>query len=268
MSKFLIQFKEVVRFLVSVIASREFAFIYCVFGTIAQTAHTYYLINGISSLSGWWGITQSVLLSFFISSSLLYFTAISDSNDRSLSGQRVLKAVTLFMWLEIIINLYYYSKHIVIETNNYDTANLFQLAFGAMIAVIIPVTIKLYSSQIRAKEWLTDTDEKKTSTEQLKQITEIEEKLVTIQKDIDSKIEEKINSLPEPTIVEQPAIDVEEIKATLKEEILSSIPQQNSSIEEHLETVNHRIEEMFNKQSDLFLKQFQNKLKMAQNSNK
>ena len=154
MKQFLINFKNIIQFSVSIIASREFAFVYCVFGTIAQTAHTYYLLDGISSLDGWWKITQSVLLSFFISSSLLYFTAISDSNDKTSSGKRVLNAVTLFMWLEIVINLYYYSKHIVIDTNNYDTNNLFQLGFGVLIACIIPVTIKLYSSQIRAKEWL------------------------------------------------------------------------------------------------------------------
>ena len=104
MKKFLINFKSIIQFLVSIIASREFAFIYCVFGTIAQTAHTYYLLDGISSLNGWWKITQSVLLSFFISSSLLYFTAISDTNDKSIAGKRVLNAVTLFMWLEMELN--------------------------------------------------------------------------------------------------------------------------------------------------------------------
>lgn len=185
MKKSLKNFKNIVKFAVSLIASREFAFLYCVAGTIAQTAHTYYLVNGISSLTGWWGIFQGVMLSLFISSSLLYFTAISDTNDKTPSGKRVLGAVTLFMWLEIVINLYYYSKHIVIETENYEPANLFQLGFGVLIAVIIPITIKLYSSQIRAKEWITD-DEEITEAKTNAEVAELSKKLTTLSEKVDN----------------------------------------------------------------------------------
>lgn len=256
MKKFLINFKNVIQFLVSIIASREFAFIYCVFGTIAQTAHTYYLLDGISSLNGWWKITQSVLLSFFISSSLLYFTAISDNNDKSQAGKRVLNAVTLFMWLEIVINLYYYSKHIIIDTNNYNTNNLFQLAFGVLIACIIPVTIKLYSSQIRAKEWL-DLDNDNNSKQLNKDddlVKEIFENINLIAKrtnEIDNNIDERLANIIDLGTNPKNYIDnqIQEI------------------FNDNLEKINTSIENSFNKHSELSLKQFENKLKMILQEN-
>ena len=247
MKKFLINFKSIIQFLVSIIASREFAFIYCVFGTIAQTAHTYYLLDGISSLNGWWKITQSVLLSFFISSSLLYFTAISDTNDKSIAGKRVLNAVTLFMWLEIVINLYYYSKHIIIDTNNFNTNNLFQLAFGVLIACIIPVTIKLYSSQIRAKEWL----EMEFNNNEKIDI----ENINIISNEID-KLNQKIDSLS--------SIDNFYLGTNPKEYISNQIEEM---FNDKLDKINTSIEVSFNKHSELALKQFENKLKMTLQEN-
>ena len=254
MKKFLINFKNVIQFFVSIIASREFAFIYCVFGTIAQTAHTYYLLDGISSLNGWWKITQSVLLSFFISSSLLYFTAISDTNDKTVSGKRVLNAVTLFMWLEIVINLYYYSKHIIIDTNNYNTNNLFQLGFGVLIACIIPVTIKLYSSQIRAKEWLDieNNDEKidKNDIESLKENT------ISINNEIDN-LNNRLDKLSQ--------IDSNFDLGTNPKEYISN--QIEEMFNDRLDKINTSIEVSFNKHSELALKQFENKLKMTLQEN-
>ena len=246
MKKFLINFKSIIQFLVSIIASREFAFIYCVFGTIAQTAHTYYLLDGISSLNGWWKITQSVLLSFFISSSLLYFTAISDTNDKSIAGKRVLNAVTLFMWLEIVINLYYYSKHIIIDTNNFNVNNLFQLAFGVLIACIIPVTIKLYSSQIRAKEWLEiELNNNKIDNENIDIIsTEID------------KLNQRLDNLS--------SIDSFDLGTNPKEYISNLIDEMFNN---NLNKINNSIELSFNKHSDLALKQFENKLKMTLQEN-
>lgn len=246
MKKFLINFKNIIQFLVSIIASREFAFIYCVFGTIAQTAHTYYLLDGISSLNGWWKITQSVLLSFFISSSLLYFTAISDTNDKSIAGKRVLNAVTLFMWLEIVINLYYYSKHIIIDTNNFNVNNLFQLAFGVLIACIIPVTIKLYSSQIRAKEWLEiELNNNKIDNENINIIsTEID------------KLNQRLDNLS--------SIDSFDLGTNPKEYISNLIDEMFNN---NLNKINNSIELSFNKHSDLALKQFENKLKMTLQEN-
>lgn len=279
MKNFLINFKKIIKFLVTIVASREFAFIYCLLGTLSQTAHTYYLLDGISSLTGWWKIIQTSLLAFFISSSLLYFTSISDSNDKSPSGKRVLNAVTLFMWLEIVINLYYYSKHIIIDTNNYDTKNLFQLAFGVLIACIIPVTIKLYSSQIRAKEWLIDEDEVKIMSGPVfdeeafkesinKQIEDAIADMVTKSSDGDDIVNEK----HEKTIVDLINIVDEKLNqlpdlGTNPKQYLEDIINQksasiNTDLDNKISNIDETIKESFKTNSELFLKQFENKLAM------
>lgn len=283
MKNFLINFKKIIKFLVTIVASREFAFIYCLVGTLSQTAHTYYLLDGISSLTGWWKVIQTLLLAFFISSSLLYFTSISDSNDKSPAGKRVLNAVTLFMWLEIIINLYYYSKHIIIDTNNYDTKNLFQLAFGVLIACIIPVTIKLYSSQIRAKEWLND-DERNTDITSGIPFDE-EAFKESINKQIENAIADMVtkssengdvvNVEHEKTITE--LIDLVEEKlnqlpdlGTNPKEYLEDIINQkaleiNNQLDDKISKIDSTIKESFKTNSDLFLKQFERKLEMMSN---
>lgn len=258
MKKFLIKFKKIVQFLVSIVASREFAFIYCVFGTIAQTAHTYYLLDGISSLDGGWKITQSIILSLFISSSLLYFTAISDSNDKSPAGKRVINAVMLFMWLEIIINLYYYSKHIVIETiSKNQQPDYYQLGFGVLIACIIPITIKLYSSQIRAKEWVdmdfSDDGEEKINSSVTTEIFENINLIASRQNTVDKKLDQILMDN------ESKSNENLDLGTNPKEYIDGQI---NEAISNNMSKINDEIEKSFNKQTDLFTKQFENKMKL------
>lgn len=263
MKNFLIKFKNIIQFFVSIIASREFAFVYCVFGTIAQTAHTYYLLDGISSLDGIWKIFQSILLSFFISSSLLYFTSISDSNDKSPSGQRVLKAVTLFMWLEIVINLYYYSKHIVIDAiSNNQHPDFYQLGFGILIACIIPITIKLYSSQIRAKEWL-ELDSESTENK-LQQNLELEKVKVEFMEKI-TDIAKTQNELANSFVTFKEEKESNFDLGTNPKEYINEMV--NNTLNEKMSTINKNIEESFNKHSDLFAKQFENKLQMMVKNN-
>ena len=64
--KIIENFKYLIRLIVSIFASREFAFIYCIIGTLSQTAHTYYLIENISSLSGWLKVFQAAGLSLVV----------------------------------------------------------------------------------------------------------------------------------------------------------------------------------------------------------
>ena len=160
------------------------------------------------------------------------------------------------MWLEIVINLYYYSKHIIIDTNNYNTNNLFQLAFGVLIACIIPVTIKLYSSQIRAKEWL-DLDNDNNSKQLNKDddlVKEIFENINLIAKrtnEIDNNIDERLANIIDLGTNPKNYIDnqIQEI------------------FNDNLEKINTSIENSFNKHSELSLKQFENKLKMILQEN-
>lgn len=155
------KFKNIIRFIVSIFASREFGFIYCIIGTLAQCAHTYYLVESVSSLDGFGKSFQACGLSIFISSSLLFFTAIAQGKDeygnyKSESDKRIHLAVNLFMWIEIIINLYYYAAHLLLTNGLFisENAKWFDFIFAIIISCMIPVTIKLYAGIIQAKEWL------------------------------------------------------------------------------------------------------------------
>lgn len=151
--------KKFIRFLVTNFASREFAFIYCIIGTLAQTSHTYYLIESISSLSGWGKQLQAIGLSVFISSSLLFFTAIADAESESKEHKRIHFAVNLFMVIEILINSYYYVSHLLIKDSR-----VFDSIFALLVSCLIPVTIKLYAGVIQVRKWVEADEEKVQQT--------------------------------------------------------------------------------------------------------
>lgn len=178
------KFKNLIRFIVSIFASREFAFVYCIIGTLAQTAHTYYLIESVSSLNGWGKIFQAIGLSIFISSSLLFFTAIADNDENNKDYKRIHLAVNLFMFIEIIINLYYYASHLIIKT---DSIEIFDFIFAILVSCLIPVTIKLYAGIIQAKEWFESFKENN-----IKNNTENNDNNVQ-----DSNVQKTINDLQE-----------------------------------------------------------------------
>lgn len=151
--------KKFIRFLVTNFASREFAFIYCIIGTLAQTSHTYYLIESISSLSGWGKQLQAIGLSVFISSSLLFFTAIADAESESKEHKRIHFAVNLFMVIEILINSYYYVSHLLIKDSR-----VFDSIFALLVSCLIPVTIKLYAGVIQVRKWAVDEEKVQQTT--------------------------------------------------------------------------------------------------------
>lgn len=180
------KFKNIIRFIVSIFASREFAFVYCIIGTLAQTAHTYYLIESVSSLEGFGKIFQAIGLSIFISSSLLFFTAIADNDESNKDYKRIHLAVNLFMIIEIVINLYYYASHLIIKTDNVE---IFDFIFAILVSCLIPVTIKLYAGIIQAKEWFESfkennmentNDVQKTINDLQEHIKVLEEEMVKI----------------------------------------------------------------------------------------
>ena len=151
--------------MVSIFASREFAFVYCIIGTLSQTAHTYYLIESISSLTGILKILQAAGLSIFISSSLLFFTAIADNDEDSPDYRRIHLGVNLFMLIEIIINTYYYAAHLIIQLDTISLPDWINFIFALLVSCLIPITIKLYAGIIKAKEWLELLQEKEKETE-------------------------------------------------------------------------------------------------------
>lgn len=206
-------FKNLIRLIVSIFASREFAFVYCIIGTLSQTAHTYYLIESISSLTGWSKFLQAAGLSIFISSSLLFFTAIADNDEDSPDYRRIHLGVNLFMVIEIIINCYYYASHLLIKTSE---PNWVDFVFAILVSCLIPVTIKLYAGIIKAKEWLEilTNKEEQNQNEQAETTVEAE------------KIQEPITAEPitEPTVEPEDEDEPEEPLYEQMEEFLKVEP--------------------------------------------
>lgn len=275
MKKYLHSFRNVIRFITSIFASREFALIYCVIGTIGQVAHTYYLTSSISSLEGNWKIAQAMLLSIFISSSLLYFTAISD-NEQTEESKKIHLAVTLFTVIEILINIYYYTRHLIIDG---EQTQWFDFVFSVMISCLIPITIKLYSSHIRAKEWFDEFAEDKPKVD-VESVVDKEE-LIKIYEMIEQDKKELLDHISElKTFVEEnkssDGIDnVTNLVKTFIEESENknlAVDEQIIYIKQQLDKIKFtdledKISSIFNDKSQKFLTQFENKLKMLQAKN-
>lgn len=257
-----LKFRKAIRFFVSIFASREFAFLYCMMGTAAQLGHTYFLTRSISSIDGWWGFTQAFLLSAFISSSLMYYTVIADNEDTK-ESKRIRLAVNIFMVIEIIINLYYYTRHLVIDPAEIRTFDFF---FSGLIAILIPVTIKLYSGLIRAKEWMHDFMEEPAETtinldtdninnDRLLEVFNV--KVAELQKEL-----EDIANRAMPDNSEMLETNFRNIIETFQQELLITKKSIESATTLDEKALNRKIEEVFEKSQKLFLMQFENKCKV------
>lgn len=230
---FIAKFKTGIRFVVSIFASREFGFVYCLIGTLAQIAHTYFLVTNISSLTGGWKTAQAMAISVFISSSLLFFTAIA-SNDDSKDSRRIHLAVNLFMVIEILINFYYYSRHLLLDNAN---VQIYDFVFGVLVACLIPVTIKLYAGLIQAKEWLEEFSGKSN----------------------ESVPEKELQSLIEKTVLEQLShIVLPEQEYVSDEHIREIAKQLFTNVQDEID---ERVAKSFQQNSEIFLRQFENKLR-------
>lgn len=185
MKNFINNFKKAIRFIVTIFASREFGFVYCVLGTVGQVTHTYFLTEAISSFSGGFKHIQAFLISFFISSSLLFFVSIADSTE-SKENKRIRLAINIFMFIEILINFYYYSRHLIIDA---PQMQIYDFIFAVLISCLLPVTIKLYGGLIRAREWIEVFEKEKSNTPDIESID-----VNTI---IEDKIDMKINEFKE-----------------------------------------------------------------------
>lgn len=230
---FIAKFKTGIRFVVSIFASREFGFVYCLIGTLAQIAHTYFLVTNISSLTGGWKTAQAMAISVFISSSLLFFTAIA-SNDDSKDSRRIHLAVNLFMVIEILINFYYYSRHLLLDNAN---VQIYDFVFGVLVACLIPVTIKLYAGLIQAKEWLEEFSGKSNES--------------VPEKDLQSLIEKTVSEqLSHIVLPEQEYVSDEHIREIAKQ-LFTNVQDE----------IDERVAKSFQQNSEIFLRQFENKLR-------
>ena len=87
----------------------------------------------------------------------MYFVSIADSDDEEQEYKRVKRAINLFMYIEILMNMYYYCQHLIIIAK---PIRVFDFLFSIIIAALIPITIKLYSNSIRAKAWIKEIEER------------------------------------------------------------------------------------------------------------
>lgn len=284
-------FKSNIRFAVSIFASREFAFIYCLLGTIGQVAHTYFLSSSISSYEGFFRAFQATIISTFISSSLLYFVAISDKED--VEYKKNLITINILMIIEILINFYYYAKHLLIDCAE---MRVFDFIFSIMISCLLPVIIKLFASHIRAKEWLQLLKESKTEEtdnntfteseikssiledkidETLSKVTEINEKLHSDVSNFASKIDETNEKIGEiESKIDENDLRIKSLNE-LFEQRINNLVEENSNnesidvvaivkdeMDKWTKSIDSNVAEIFSKNQEKFINQAQNKLKL------
>lgn len=282
MKSFIERFKSFIRFIVTIFASREFGFMYCLLGTFAQVTHTYFLTESISSFSGGFRTFQAILLSAFISSSLLYFVAIAD-NTEGKESRRIHLAINIFAFIEIVINFYYYSRHLIIDSAQMQ---IFDFIFAILVSCLIPITIKLYGGLIKAREWMSEISNKKeTEYKNNIEIKEVEiqnkepeqqtEKFVEELIDLSDtpKIEEYKNS--EDTNVVKELYIQQQIELAINKRINEfkelaenqEIPEEsiNTIIDKKFESIKdlltEQILEKFETKQEIFMRQFTNKCK-------
>ena len=277
MKSFIERFKSFIRFIVTIFASREFGFMYCLLGTFAQVTHTYFLTESISSFSGGFRTFQAILLSAFISSSLLYFVAIAD-NTEGKESRRIHLAINIFAFIEIVINFYYYSRHLIIDSAQMQ---IFDFIFAILVSCLIPITIKLYGGLIKAREWMSEISNKKeTEYKNNVKTKEVEiqhkepeqqtEKFVEELIDLSDtpKIENNDSILKEQYIQQQIELAINKRINEFKELAENQeIPEEsiNTIIDKKFESIKdlltEQILEKFETKQEIFMRQFTNKCK-------
>lgn len=277
MKSFIERFKSFIRFIVTIFASREFGFMYCLLGTFAQVTHTYFLTESISSFSGGFRTFQAILLSAFISSSLLYFVAIAD-NTEGKESRRIHLAINIFAFIEIVINFYYYSRHLIIDSAQMQ---IFDFIFAILVSCLIPITIKLYGGLIKAREWMSEISNKKeTEYKNNVETKEVEiqhkkpeqqtEKFVEELIDLSDtpKIENNDSILKEQYIQQQIELAINKRINEFKELAENQeIPEEsiNTIIDKKFESIKdlltEQILEKFETKQEIFMRQFTNKCK-------
>lgn len=277
MKSFIERFKSFIRFIVTIFASREFGFMYCLLGTFAQVTHTYFLTESISSFSGGFRTFQAILLSAFISSSLLYFVAIAD-NTEGKESRRIHLAINIFAFIEIVINFYYYSRHLIIDSAQMQ---IFDFIFAILVSCLIPITIKLYGGLIKAREWMSEISTKKeTEYKNNVETKEVEiqhkepeqqtEKIVEELIDLSDtpKIENNDSILKEQYIQQQIELAINKRINEFKELAENQeIPEEsiNTIIDKKFESIKdlltEQILEKFETKQEIFMRQFTNKCK-------
>lgn len=144
------------------LASRESGFIFALVGVLVQASHTWFISFELSSFTGFLRLMQAGLMAFFLSAALLYFT-LKSSDDDSDTARRYRKIVWWFALIECFINLYYWGYHLLVEP--WPNADWSRFIIAVPFSILLPFTLKAYSSEVRTDDYGDEEDEKKSETD-------------------------------------------------------------------------------------------------------
>lgn len=196
-------------------ASRESAFILAIIGVLSQAAHTTYITYHLSSLDGAWKLIQAAMMALFFNGALLYFVLKGESGSET-QRKRYMKLVYLFAGLEVFMNLYYWSQKFIIES--WPDASWDKLIIALPMAFILPITLAMYSYEVRVEDF-TDENDSEPSTDTNLQEDMLEQLKQQLASQLSKQYDEKIAQ----TIQEMLPLQVSNINLGLNSKIESEL---------------------------------------------
>lgn len=176
-------------------ASRESAFILAIIGVLSQAAHTTYITYHLSSLDGAWKLIQAAMMALFFNGALLYFVLKGESGSET-QRKRYMKLVYLFAGLEVFMNLYYWSQKFIIES--WPDASWDKLIIALPMAFILPITLAMYSYEVRVEDFTDENDSEPSTDTNLQEnmLEQLKQQLATqLSKQYDEKIAQTIQEM-------------------------------------------------------------------------
>lgn len=176
-------------------ASRESAFILAIIGVLSQAAHTTYITYHLSSLDGAWKLIQAAMMALFFNGALLYFVLKGESGSET-QRKRYMKLVYLFAGLEVFMNLYYWSQKFIIES--WPDASWDKLIIALPMAFILPITLAMYSYEVRVEDFTDENDSEPSTDTNLQEnmLEQLKQQLATqLSKQYDEKIAQTIQEI-------------------------------------------------------------------------
>lgn len=196
-------------------ASRESAFILAIIGVLSQAAHTTYVTYHLSSLDGAWKLIQAAMMALFFNGALLYFVLKGESGSET-QRKRYMKLVYLFAGLEVFMNLYYWSQKFIIES--WPDASWDKLIIALPMAFILPITLAMYSYEVRVEDF-TDENDSEPSTDTNLQDDMLEQLKQQLASQLSKQYDEKIAQ----TIQEMLPLQISNINLGLNSKIESEL---------------------------------------------
>lgn len=176
------------------LASRESGFIFALVGVLVQASHTWFISFELSSFTGFLRLMQAGLMAFFLSAALLYFT-LKSSDDDTDTARRYRKIVWWFALIECFINLYYWGYHLLVEP--WPNADWSRFIIAVPFSILLPFTLKAYSSEVRTDDYGDEEDEQEDSEPEVQDISESEYKTFANDILIEHEQLERIEDEPE-----------------------------------------------------------------------